>query len=509
MRMNHFFSQTLRENQAETEVIGHQHLLRAGYVRQLAAGIFSYLHLGQRTLTKIEAIMRDEIDRIGGQEMKMPVIHPADIWQESGRWYEIDDEMGRFEDKNGRSMTLAMTHEEVVTDLARREIHSYKQMPQLIYHFQLKWRDDPRPRAGLIRAREFNMLDSYSLDKDDAGLDAQYQAHFDAYFRIFARCGLPVMAVEADVGMMGGKLAHEYMYLTPIGEDTLLLCDSCGYQANRQVAVFRKSKSNQTETTYFVASMLENQETVPQIVQAIVTAGQTVNETKLANVVNALRLHTADATQIEAAKHMLVVVDNAVADTAVSQTATFIADITVAEEGAICAECGSPMHAVRGVEVANIFKLGTHFSESMGATFMGQNGRSQSIIMGSYGIGVTRLLACLAEHHQDERGLCWPTAIAPYDVHLVSLSGGEETAVSLYEQLRNAGIDVFFDDRDERAGVKFKDADLIGIPIRLTVSKRSLAQGGVELHCRQSGEKELVAETAVDTLIERIKNTPS
>jgi prolyl-tRNA synthetase len=502
MRMKHFFSQTLRENSSSTEVVGHQHLLRAGYVRQLAAGIFSYLHLGQRTLARLEAIMRDEIDRIGGQEMKMPIVHPADIWQESGRWYEVDDEMGRFADKNGRSMTLAMTHEEVVTNLARREIHSHKQMPQLIYHIQLKWRDDPRPRAGLIRAREFTMLDSYSLDKDDIGLDVQYQAHFDAYFRIFARCGLPVMAVEADVGMMGGKLAHEYIYLTPIGEDTLLLCDGCGYQANRQIAVFRMPKSNKIENRYFVGAFLHNQKSQQRIIQAIVAAGATVNETKLANVVNALRLHPVD--DIEGSTVDIIVTDDAVANSAVSHTAT-TADITAAADGVICATCGTPMRAERGVEVANIFKLGTRFSDSMGATFMDQNGRSQPIIMGCYGIGVTRLLACLAEHHQDERGLCWPTAISPYDVHLVSLRGGEETAVSLYHQLKAVGIDVLLDDREERAGVKFKDADLIGIPIRLTISTRSLEHGGIELTYRQSGETKVVSETAVDTLISMIK----
>ncbi|KAA3659446.1 MAG: proline--tRNA ligase, partial [Chloroflexi bacterium] len=262
MRMKHFFSQTLRDIPTAAEVAGHQNLLRAGYVRQLAAGIFSYMHLGQRTLTKLEAIMREEIDAIGGQEMKMPVVHPADIWQASGRWFEIDDELGRFEDKNGRFMALALSHEEVVTALARHEIQSYRQMPQLVYHFQTKWRDDPRPRAGLIRAREFTMLDSYSLDADDAGLDAIYQAHYDAYFHIFERCGLPVIAVEADVGMMGGKMAHEYMYLTPIGEDTLLLCDACGYQANRQIAAFRKPKSDEAETHYFVATIVENQEVV-------------------------------------------------------------------------------------------------------------------------------------------------------------------------------------------------------------------------------------------------------
>ena len=240
MKMSKLFTQTMREAPAGTEVVGHAFLLRAGFVRQLAAGIFSYLHLGQRSLQKIEAILREEINGIGGQEVLMPVVHPASIWQESERWYQVDDEMGRFLDKNGRPMVLAMTHEEVITDLARREIQSYKQLPQLPYHIQTKWRDDPRPRAGLIRGREFTMLDSYTLDATWEGLDKQYDAHYNTYFRIFSRCGLETIAVESDTGMMGGTMAHEYMYLTPIGEDTLLLCDGCGYQANRQMAIFQK-----------------------------------------------------------------------------------------------------------------------------------------------------------------------------------------------------------------------------------------------------------------------------
>src|SRR5512136_3058836 len=239
-RMSQLFGQTLREAPSEAEVISHQLLLRAGFIRQLAAGVFTYLPLAWRSLRKIGDILRDEMDAIGGQEMKMPVVHPADLWQETGRWYEIGPELARLQDRQGRDMALAMTHEEVVADLARRDIRSYKQLPLLVYHIQTKFRDDPRPRAGLVRVREFDMLDSYTLDRDEAGLDRQYRAHYQAYFNIYNRCALPTVAVGADVGMMGGKLAHEYMYLTPIGEDTLILCDGCGYTANRQVATFRK-----------------------------------------------------------------------------------------------------------------------------------------------------------------------------------------------------------------------------------------------------------------------------
>ncbi|MFL5735329.1 MAG: proline--tRNA ligase, partial [Chloroflexia bacterium] len=247
MRMSKLFSQTLREAPADVEVTSHRLLLRAGFVRQLAAGIFSYLPLGHRAMAKIENIMREEINGIGGQEIKMPVVHPADIWKQTGRWYWIGAELGRFKDKSGRDMALAMTHEEVIADLVSKEIRSYRQLPQLIYHIQTKWRDDPRPRAGLIRAREFTMLDSYSLDADWEGLDKQYQAHYEAYLRIFERCDLPVMAVGSDVGMMGGSMAHEFMYLTPVGEDTLAICDRCGYSANRQIARFRKPTAQAEE----------------------------------------------------------------------------------------------------------------------------------------------------------------------------------------------------------------------------------------------------------------------
>ncbi|MFQ5421515.1 MAG: proline--tRNA ligase, partial [Anaerolineae bacterium] len=414
--------------------------------------------------------------------------------QASGRWYEVDDEMGRFQDKNGRQMVLAMTHEEVVTRLARHEIQSYRQLPQLVYHFQTKWRDDPRPRAGLIRAREFSMLDSYSLDADDAGLDAVYRAHEEAYVRIFQRCSLPVITVEADVGMMGGKLAHEYMYLTPIGEDTLLFCDACGYRANRQIAVFRKHQATQSDHHYFIADVVENRETIQRLVLAVVADGKTVNETKLTNCVNAQRIRPADDEQVREMheKQTLIVVDDAVADTAVSLHTHHTADITAAEDGDACPTCGAAMQAVRGVEVANIFKLGTRFTKAMGAAFMDKHGRLQPIIMGSYGIGVTRLLAALAEHYHDERGLCWPAAVAPYQVHLLALRGGEETAESLYRQLRGINVEVLYDDRQERPGVKFNDADLMGLPLRITVGQRSLQQGSAEITLRQTGKTTLV-----------------
>lgn len=570
MRMSQLMNQTLREAPAGAEVEGHRLLLRAGFVRQQAAGIFSYLHLGYRTLQKLETIMRQEIDALGGQEMLMPVVHPAAVWQESKRWYEIDDEMGRFQDKNGRDMVLALSHEEIVTDLARREIQSYRQLPRLVYHIQLKWRDDPRPRAGLIRAREFTMLDSYTLDADDAGLDKQYWAHYEAYFRIYGRCGLPVIAVESDVGMMGGTLAHEFMYLTPIGEDTLLLCRSCDYKANRQIAAFRKTavptetllplekvatpdaktiealaqflgmpKSKTAKAVFMTATIKEGQTKSEKLIFAVVRGDMELNETKLANAVKAQALRPSTEDEIRAVgavpgyaspiglSGIMVVIDEAVAaapnlvaganeagyhllnvNHGRDYTAHLITDIAAAADGDACPHCGERLTAVRGVEVGNIFKLGTRYTETMGATYLDENRVSRPIIMGSYGVGVTRLLACLAEHYHDEQGLTWPITVAPYPVHLVALRGGEETAVALYHQLQQAGIELLFDDRDESPGVKFNDADLIGLPIRLTVSGRSLQNGGVECKLRHQSERDIVPlaqiVSHVQTLIETL-----
>jgi prolyl-tRNA synthetase len=557
--MSRLFNQTLREAPVDSEVVGHQLLVRAGFIRPLAAGIFSYLHLGHRAMTKIETIMRQEIDGIGGQEVTMPVVHPAELWQETGRWYAVGDEMGRMVDKNGRDMVLAMTHEEVVTDLARREIQSYRQMPQLVYHIQTKWRDDPRPRAGLIRAREFTMLDSYTLDADWQGLDAQYQAHYAAYFRIFGRCGLPVLAVEADVGMMGGTMAHEYMYLTPIGEDTLLLCDACDYRANRQIATFAKAmgdeeaerplekiatpdtktiealanllnipKAKTAKAVFMVATVADSEAKKEQFIFAVVRGDMELNETKLSNAVKAQSLRPALEAEIRAigaepgygspvgVKGAVVVVDTAVAQSlnlvaganeagyhllnvnlGRDYKADIVMDITAAQAGDGCPQCGAALRTVRGVEVANIFKLGTHYTDKLRATFLDKDGKPKSVIMGCYGIGVGRLLGCIAEEYNDEQGLLWPMAVAPYQVHLVALRGGEETAESLYNQLQEAGLEVLFDDRNESPGVKFNDADLIGLPLRITISKRSLESGGAEVKLRREQERQMVALTDV------------
>ncbi len=563
MKLSRLFGQTLRDAPTEAEVVSHQLLMRAGFIRPLGAGIFSYLHLAKRSLTKIENILRDEMDKIGGQEISMPVIHPASVWKETGRWYQIGSEIGRFKDKNDHDMVLAMTHEEVVADLVRHEVQSYKQLPRLVYHIQTKWRDDPRPRAGLIRVREFTMKDSYSLDSDWEGLDKQYRAHYQAYFNIFHRCGLPVIAVKSDTGMMGGKLAHEFMYLTPIGEDTLILCDACGYTANRQVARSQKTaapeeslksiekvatpdcksiedlanflgvpKSKTAKAVFFMAQIPEGQETVEKFIFAVIRGDMELNETKLANAVGARELRPATVEEIRATGAIpgyasplslaigslgsFVVVDDTIpaspnlvagandedyhllnVNYGRDYTADIVTDIAAADEGAACPECGSPLRLTRGVEVGNIFKLGTRYSDSLGCTYLDKDGQNKPVIMGSYGIGVGRLLACAAEEHHDDHGLVWPITVAPFHVHLVLLRGkgtpqAEETADRLYAEMQASGIEVLYDDRDESPGVKFNDADLIGCPIRITVSERALSAGGVELKLRHHSDKVIV-----------------
>ena len=568
MRLSRFFGSTLRESPAGAEAASHQLLLRAAFIRQLGQGLFVELPLARRSLTKIEDVMREEIEAIGGQEMAMPVVHPADVWKPTGRWQSIGPEMARFKDRRERDMVLAMTHEEVVAALCKSEIRSHRQLPQLVYHIQTKFRDDPRPRAGLVRVREFKMKDSYSLDRDEDGLDRQYRAHHQAYFNIFNRCALPTVTVRSDVGMMGGSAAHEFMYLTPIGEDTLVLCDACGYAANRQIARAAKPPSEPSaprplekvatpgaktveavathlgvprsaiaKSVFMIAGRQAAEGATEALVVAVVRGDMDVNETKVSNALGADWLRPATEEEIRAAgaepgyaspvglRNATVIVDDAVAaatnlvagandvdhhllNTNVPRdyTPAMIGDLVAADDGAPCSECGSPLRTTRGVEVGNIFKLGTRYSEAVGATFLDEEGRERPIVMGSYGIGSGRLLACVAEEHHDDRGLVWPVSVAPFHVHLVRLPGGGEDVASagdrVYAALSGAGIEVLYDDRDERPGVKFADADLIGVPLRVTVSAKALAQKGFELKDRASADTGIVAEP---DLIERVK----
>ncbi|MGV8026721.1 MAG: proline--tRNA ligase [Anaerolineaceae bacterium] len=564
MRVSQLFNQTLRKPSDQKDDTGHQFLIQAGYLRPLASGIFGYLPLAQRTLANISKIIREEMDAIGGQEVSLPVVHPAEIWQETGRWYSINEEMGRFKDRNGRDMVLAMTHEEAVAAITRDVIQSYRQLPALIYQLQTKWRDDPRPRAGLIRAREFTMLDSYSLDRDENGLDSQYQAHFQAYTHIFERCSLPVMAIKSDTGMMGGTFAHEFMYLNPIGEDTIIMCSSCHYAANRQIARFQKNSSSieelkviekiatpekktiadlvdylhipaqRTAKAVFLMAEIEG---IWQLVLALLRGDLELNETKLSHVIHAAQLRPALEDEIKLSgavpgyaspiglKNILVVVDDEIPNlrnlTAGANEegyhlmnvnygrdfkADMVADITCADQGLACPECGKPLSSQRGIEVGNIFKLGTFYSERMGCNFLDEDGTSKPIVMGSYGIGLGRLMSCIAEEQHDKKGLAWPVHLAPYTVYLIPIEDktGEtrKIAESLYQQLREAGLQILYDDRDASPGVKFNDADLLGIPLRVTISARSLSNGGIEIKSRLSENSQIISlEQAVDYFV--------
>lgn len=552
MRMSNMFSKTLREAPNGADCKGYEYLLRAGYIRQMGAGIFSLLPLGFRATTKIQSIVREEMNAIGAEEILMPLVNPADIWKETGRYYSIDKEMSRFQDRVGRDMVLAMTHEEAVTDIARGEIDSYKRLPLLVYQIQTKWRDDPRPRAGLIRVREFTMKDSYSFDKDYEGLDKVYRAHYKAYFRIYSRCGLPVIAVGADSGMMGGKVSHEYMYLSPIGEDTIITCPHCGYTANRQVATFQKEYFKEEEkpiekvatpeaktieelcaflkiearqtakAVFMVGSFIndKNGEEEDKLIVAIVRGDMDVEESKLSNAIRANALRPAHeeeitacgmvsgfASPIGAKGNFITVVDDSVANSnnlvAGANEAGYhlkntnfkrdydgiVKDIASARDGFKCPTCGEALTVSKGVEVGNIFQLGTRYSEAMNCTYQDENGKQKPVIMGSYGIGIGRLLACLAEEYNDDSGLLLPISVAPYQVHLISLLKDSSIGEKIYEDLTKAGIEVLFDDRKETAGVKFADADLIGLPIRLTLGNRSYKEGKVEVKLRASGEE--------------------
>ncbi len=570
MKYSHILFSTRKESSSHIDIFSQDLLARAGYIRQLSTGIFSALHFGQRSFRKIEQILREEMNTIGGVEISMPVIHSADIWKQTGRYDGIDESLVRFKDRAGRDMVLAMTHEEVVASLARSEITTYKQLPLLVYQIQTKFRDEARARGGLIRVREFVMKDSYSLDTSWEGLQKQYQAHYEAYFNIFQRVGLPVIAIESDVGMMGGRKAHEYMYLTGIGEDTIFISENTGYQANKEVATFTKPVppeedlqplervyTPRTKTILDLANYLSIDpdrcgkvvffsSTVGgehKVILAVVRGDMDVNPVKLQKLIQSSELVTATQEEIDSigavagyaspinvdSNKTLIVVDDLITESmnlvmganeedyhlinvcyGRDYESEYVGDITYAYDGALAPDAESDedtLQSVRGVEVGNIFQLGTKYSISLGANFMDPNGRYQPIVMGSYGIGVGRLLGCLAEEYHDERGLMLPITVSPYDVYIVGLPDNDEIkqeAENIYLLLKNAGIEVLYDDRSNKeasAGEKFSDADLIGVPLRLTVSKRSLKQGGIEMKLRKDQERDIIAkEKLLDTV---------
>jgi prolyl-tRNA synthetase len=556
MRIGNLFFSTLREDPADAEMPSHRLLLRAGYIRPLGAGIYSLLPLGMRVNMKVTQVIREEMNAIGAQEMLMPVVHPADLWRETGRYDQIGPEMGRFKDRGGRDMVLAMTHEEVVADLLRKLVSSWRQLPQQLYHFQTKWRDEPRSRGGLIRVREFTMKDAYSADRDQAGLDHSYALYYHAYTRIFARLGLKTIAVASDVGMMGGTQAHEFMAPSEFGEDTLVICDSCQSASNRQVARVRRA-------TPVVAAQLEREEVetpnaptiealaallgVPQaetakavffadrddrLIVAIVRGDDDVEETKLTNAIGARDLRPAREEEIIAAKMVpgyaspigakgaIVVVDELVAaspnlvagankegyhfknvNIPRDFTPDHIVDLASAKPGDECVTCGAPVRLEKGIEVGNIFKLGTRYTAALGAEYLDESGAKRPIIMGSYGIGVGRAAACVAEAYHDEKGLVWPAAVSPFDAQVALLGANkdprvEASAASLESAATSAGLELLVDDREESPGVKFADAELLGAPWTVTISPRSLDAGGAEMTLRATGERSVVHKRA-------------
>lgn len=555
MRMSKALFSSRRSNSSNVEAISHQLLVRAGFVHQMGPGLYSLLPLGMRVMSKIEQILRRHMAELDCHEVSMPVLQTAELWRQSGRYDTIGAELMRLADRRNKQMVLSMTHEEAATELCRSAVNSYRQLPLSIFQIQTKVRDDPRPRAGLIRVREFRMKDAYSFGISANQIDEFYESYIAAYKKIFDECELPVVDVAADVGIMGGSAAHEFMYLSPIGEDTLIFCDGCGYSANRQVAEAKGRTVTSQQSGGLSRVYTPNLETVDELaaalginargvakcmfyaaettvggvelVAAVVAGDVDVNETKLANAVGALNLRPATVSELTASGAIpgyagpiglhdcRVVIDTEIAsdcDTLVGaneknfhfrgvdmrEVEGEVTDLRRVKDGDICVECGHALRSSRGVEVANTFKLGRTYSEKLGAVARDARGNDIAVFMASYGIGVGRLMACIAEQHNDAAGLRWPAAVAPFDVHLMALgSEVRSEADAVYEKLTSDGLDVLYDDRDERPGVKLSDADLIGVPIQAVVSKRSLAAGGIEVRSRRGDFESSVVDRGV------------
>jgi prolyl-tRNA synthetase len=565
LRWSNAFIPTLRDDPADAEAASHRLLVRAGFVRQLAAGVYSVLPLGWRTCLKIERIVREEMERIGGQEFRLPSLHPADLWQRSGRWAVMGEEMFRLKDRRGADYALGMTHEEVFTSLAA-EVRSYRALPQIWYQLQTKFRDEPRPKSGLLRVREFVMKDSYSLDLDRAGLDRAFELHFDAYRRIFERCGLSPLAVEASSGAMGGSESIEFMVPSQAGEDWVASCGACGYAANVEKATSQLEPladgpglaaperfatpgvrtieelarfpggappERQIKTLVYVLD--------GAIVLVLLRGDHALSEQKLADATGARQLRAAGDAEIRAAlgasagslgavgvRDLRVFADLALGGrrdmtTGANQDDFHLRGVDVARDisvddwldlrevraGEACPLCSAPLAVNKTIEVGHIFKLGTRYSEALGASVLDENGRATPIVMGSYGIGVGRVAASVVETHHDEAGIVWPVSVAPFEIVLTVVNpkevGTAEVGERLYEALRVLGIDALLDDRDERPGVKFKDADLVGIPYRITIGSRGLERKVVELKRRRTGEvRELPLDRAAESAAELV-----
>lgn len=562
MRMSKALVPTLRDVPAEAEIISHQLLLRGGFIRKTAAGMYNYLPLAKRVLAKIEKIVREEMDAAGGQEILMPITQPAELWIESGRWNAYGDEMFRITDRHNRQFCLGPTHEEVVTDLVRNEVNSYRQLPLRLYQIQNKYRDERRPRFGLMRGREFVMKDLYSFDRDEAGLDESYKAMYDAYTRIFSRCGLTFRPVEADSGAIGGGYTHEFMVLADNGEATIVYCDDCDYAANIEIAPCprpaEKSDAQPLPMEKVHTPNIRSMEDLvdflhikakdgiktlffqadDEVIVVIVRGDREVNDIKVQRVHPCDDLQLADETKVKEIMHAnpgsLGPVGlkglKVYADWEVEQMVNTVCganetdyhwinvnpgrdfqvdgyyDLRLVEEGEPCPKCGRTLKTARGIEVGQVFKLGTKYSKAMNATFLDENGKENIIYMGCYGIGVSRTISAAVEQNYDEHGIIWPKAIAPYSVVVVPISAKDEQhmaiAEQLYADLEACGIDVMLDDRNERPGVKFKDADLIGYPVRLTVGKKAVEGQMIEYKLRTAADSE---DVALAEVVEQVK----
>jgi prolyl-tRNA synthetase len=560
VRFSKLFGKTLRQAPAEAESISHQLLLRAGMIAQEAAGIYSYLPLGWRVLKKIENVIREEMDKAGGQELMLPVLQPFELWQQSGRDLSFGKSLFTLTDRKEHTLALGPTHEEVITDLVHRYVQSYRELPLFLYQIQTKLRDEPRPRGGLLRVREFIMKDLYSFDADEAGLDKSYQSMCQAYSNIYARLGLPTMIVEADSGAIGGKDSHEFMVITETGEDEVIYCSNCGYAANAEKAQFAKKKSNaetplpleeiatpEAETIAEVAGFVgvPTNQTLKAVfyfadgefIFVIVRGDLEVNETKLRNTLKCTELRLATEGEVNEAGIVAGFASpvgikgvKVVADDSLTSGSNFIvgankpgyhlrnanyprdfqvdlmADIALAQPGDSCPRCQGKLSSARGIEVGHVFKLGTFISERFGASFLDNDGTSRPIVMGCYGIGLGRVLAAIVEQSHDDKGIIWPLSVAPYQVHLCPLnlekSAVLPTAEKIYQELQKEGIEVLFDDRDDSPGVKFNDADLLGIPLRLTLSPRTLQSQSVEAKWRREKEAQLLP---LDNLVVQVK----
>ncbi|BCB96268.1 proline--tRNA ligase [Dissulfurispira thermophila] len=555
MRFSKMFIPTMREVPSEAEAISHKLMLRAGYVRQLASGLYIFLPLGWRVLNKINNILKEEMEAIGAQEISMPILHPAEIWQKTGRWYEIKDEMFRLKDRTDRDMCLGMTHEEIMTWLASKEIRSYRQLPQIWYQIQTKLRDEARPKSGVLRTREFIMKDSYSFDADEEGLEKSYKLHADAYYKIFNRCGLKFYQVESDPGMMGGATAHEFMAPSLAGEDEIIICNSCGYTANIEVAysissnikdseweyeeVYTPQKRTVKEVSeflninpaYFIKSLLFMTNKGPVLV--LIRGDQDLHEKKLTKIIGQFRTATKEEITsilgVEAGfigpigHNIRMIADSCLKNGTYITGANKIDyhikgvkpdlhfktewhDLHIVKTGDLCPKCNTPIIIEKAIEIGNIFKLGTKYSVSLNAVFLDKNGQEKPVIMGSYGIGPARIAAAAIEQNHDADGIIWPKSIAPFDIEIIPININDNKTLDvvkmLYQGFIENDIDVLIDDRDERPGIKFKDADLIGIPVHIIIGEKNLKNNQIEIKDRRTKEiKRVSIENAISETI--------